>query len=323
MARIKDLDVYPLDGSIDLEEYVIGTSPSEDGKTLNYRLSDILVAFREGDPHVSVDNPIAIVYIRGNETTDGSIRLLPDTSTSENVEFQLRTEGVWNDTGIQIAASTIFLGRDLEIQGAGDWISTTDVQLDHLALIPHIEYDDEGTRDAAHIPILKPLVVDFPIQPIFDTEIITSSHIDVQINPLDLLAKDTKMKTGSVAATEPVTIEFSRPTGVVFWKKNLPASQFAAGVDVAIELDGLVEAFAGEIIETRITSAATFSLLGDSSGEAYTLLSFFEISEEDIISSTTGMDRIIFDSLDGHTIADQFGNLILRGESPDSNNITI
>jgi hypothetical protein len=262
-------------------------------------------------------NPVEFVYLKGDESSDGSLRLVPDTSNGTEFEFQLRASGVWNDTGIQIAASTIFLGRDLEVKGAGDWIHTTDIQLDHKALVPHIEFTDAGgTLQSAHVPILSPLIENVPIQPVFDTEIVTSSYFFAELNPFELLAKNVKFKTGSISATEPLNISFSRPAGVVFWSRNYEAARFAAGLDVTIELLGLLEGLENEIIEIRITSPADFSLLGNSLGAAYLLLGFYLLSEEHVITSTTGMDRVLIDSKDGQTISDKDGNLILNGNAP-------
>ena len=81
-------------------------------------------------------NPTNFIYLKGDEDTDGSLRIVPDLDDEENFEFQLRTGGVWNDTGIQIAASTIHLGRDLRIGGAGDWVRLTNTAESLQALIP-------------------------------------------------------------------------------------------------------------------------------------------------------------------------------------------
>jgi hypothetical protein len=256
------------------------------------------------------------LYLSGNEFVDGSLRAIPDLVTGENFELQLRTNGVWNDTGLQIAASTVFLGRDLELKGAGDWVHTTDIQGDHKALVPHIEFTDAGgTVQSGHMPILTPLIENFPIQTDFSQEIVTQNYTVTQINPAELLAKRAHYKTGSVAATQPVNISYERPLGTIFWTQNFPASRFPANTDVTIELKGLLEGFTNEEIITVITSVADFSLLGDLAGTAYTLLDFYLLSEEQIMTSTTGMDRILTDQT-SEVLVDITGDLILSGEAP-------
>tara|TARA_R110000772_G_scaffold73289_1_gene160291 strand:+ start:935 stop:1768 length:834 start_codon:yes stop_codon:yes gene_type:complete len=272
------------------------------------------MSFNLRTPHVNVSNAREYVYLKGDANTDGSLRIVPDQTVQENFEFQYRNNGVWNDTGIQISSATIFLGRDLEVKSAGDWILTTDVQKTHRALAPHIEFtDEEGTLEYAHLPILGALQADVPVQPDFSEEIITSSYSDTQTNPSDLLAQTIGMKTGSVAATEPVTISFLRPSDTVFWTRNYPASHFPANSDITIDLLGLLEAFEGEQISTTITSDAPFSFLGDSGGEAYTLLSYFDFSEESLVTFETGIDKILTSYITHDTMVDVDGNLMTIG----------
>ena len=70
--------------------------------------------------------PGSTIYINGDSETDGSIRLVPDLSSGTELEVQRRSDGVWNDTGIVIAASTIYLGRELQISAAGEYMLTKD-----------------------------------------------------------------------------------------------------------------------------------------------------------------------------------------------------
>ncbi len=267
---------------------------------------------------VSVYNPNEIIYIKGDESTDGSIRIIPDISTGVNAEFQLRASGVWNDTGIQIAASTIFLGRDLEVKAAGDWILTTDVQVDHEALIPHIEFTDAaGTVPYAHVPILSPLIEDFPIQPDFSSEVITNAYRGSSTNPAELLVKRIKYKTGSVAATDDVTVSYNRPPGVTFWTQNYPASHFPANSDVTIELKGLLEGFPGETINTEIDSNANFSLKSDLSGVAYAVGDFYLLTEESLMTFESGLDNVITSFVNKDVMVNVIGNLMAVGAPND------
>ena len=44
-------------------------------------------------------NPFNVSYIKGNEFTDGSIRIIPGTD-GQIISVELRTTGVWNEIGI-------------------------------------------------------------------------------------------------------------------------------------------------------------------------------------------------------------------------------
>lgn len=70
-----------------------------------------LVCVAGGRASVKQSNPDEFVYIKGCEFTDGSLRLLPDI-TSKKIEFQLRTNGVWNETGIQAVQDIFLIAND-------------------------------------------------------------------------------------------------------------------------------------------------------------------------------------------------------------------
>ena len=54
MGRIKNVALYPLDTSNDLQEYVIGSDSDADNTTLNYKLRDVWAAFNEAGPSVTI-----------------------------------------------------------------------------------------------------------------------------------------------------------------------------------------------------------------------------------------------------------------------------
>jgi len=55
---------------------------------------------RPSGVNVGVFNPATEVYITGNETTDGGIRF-QFTSPDQFAHIELRTNGVWSDTGLR------------------------------------------------------------------------------------------------------------------------------------------------------------------------------------------------------------------------------
>ena len=112
-----------------------------------------VVYYNPGDGDLS-----GVLYIKGDEKTNGSLRIIPDTSFETEAEFQLREDGVWNDTGILIAASTVYLGRELQISGGGEWMLTKDAGTDIKSLIPHVRFDDsDGTDEVVVVPQLGTL----------------------------------------------------------------------------------------------------------------------------------------------------------------------
>ena len=73
---------------------------------------------RSGVHDVSRSNPRDILYIRGNATTDGSIRLMFDVNDPPPAEAHIELlkqdpisgEFVWNDTGLRFDSSSVSLG---------------------------------------------------------------------------------------------------------------------------------------------------------------------------------------------------------------------
>ncbi len=51
-------------------------------------------------PPVSITNPQNVVYVKGNELLDGSLRIIVD-STGSLFQFEERISGVWNITGLK------------------------------------------------------------------------------------------------------------------------------------------------------------------------------------------------------------------------------
>lgn len=271
----------------------------------------------ENSLNVNEINLEDVIYIKGDEVTNDSLKLTPGTVDPANVRFLARIDDVWNNTGIEVSGATIYLGRDLQMEAAGDWVKTNEVNQAQEALLPHIEFsDEEGTVDYAKIPILSALFADSIIQPDFSEGIVTSNYEFITINPANLLVKVINYKTGSVAATEVVTVSFERPAGTIFWTRDYAPAEFSANSDVKIELAGLLDGVQGEEITTNISSAADFSLLGDSLGEAYATADFYLLTEEQVMTSTTGMDRILTDCSTCAAIIDTNGNLILSGVAP-------
>jgi hypothetical protein len=275
-----------------------------------------------GDGFVGQSNPARpgqegpFVYVKGDANTDGSLRLRPDSLNEELVEMQLRTSGVWNDTGIQVAASTVHLGRDLRISAAGDFILISDVDDEEQSLIPHVEFTEtEGTTEPPHSPVLTPLQEAFVLQPIFSVDTLTDKHVSQATSPARILVKDFHVRIGATAPTEPVQMRIYNgfdESGILFFEWTYPASDFTANTEIELDTHGLVGVDDGTPVFEVLESAAPFSLLGAGPEEPWRAISFHIVSEEQLMTSTTGMDRVLVDQ-NAHIVSDISGNLILAG----------
>ena len=189
---------------------------------------------------VTKTNPNSILYVEATEageTTEGSIRFILREGDSD-VTLEQLTDGVFNPTGLRIAASTLFLDREQSISSIATNLQVNNTEQDKKFLIPDVEFDDIGTK-AVKSPILNTRVDNFLVQPIFNTEITTTSISGPFTFGSAALIHTIHLKTGTTAATDDVNLQFTRgltPGGTVVFDLNLPASSFPANSDVEIDL---------------------------------------------------------------------------------------
>lgn len=266
---------------------------------------------------VSTSNPNAIIYIKGDANTDGSIRIIPDTSFDEQAEFQLREGGVWNDTGILIAASTVYLGRELQLSAGGEYLLTKDFATDIRSLVPHVRFDAAtGTDATVAVPVVGALVPDVIIQP-DDTGEISGSTIQFStLSAFLLLANALILKTGTLAgATDEVTVNLYR-TGFgtdLFYKRTYAASEFPINSDIKLTTDGLVELFENQTFYVELTTPGTLTLKADVTDTTpYFGGDFYFLTENTITPDEDG--GVVFDILatdQGDVIFDDQGEIVV------------
>lgn len=282
-----------------------------------------MVGLGEGaeGPDVTVFNPNEVIYVKGDADTDGSLRLVPDVIDPTVVAFEIRTSGIWNLTGIEIAASTLHLGREVLISGHGDWIKQSDLDGDVQALIPHHEYEDaSGSIPYAHTPILGPLLPGDIIQldDSVDTGAVTSFRY-VQPPVTRRMISSFWWKNGATVATAPIKVtvarnDYASGTGTVIYQHTYTAAHLSGGTNDVV-LTGWLEFVAGKPIYVEIESeGGTFSLLVNASGlQPWKALSHYDLTEENLVTFETGLDQVITSCVDGTVMADSNGNLLTLG----------
>lgn len=260
-----------------------------------------------GDGFAGVGTPGGIIYVKGDATTEGSLRLVPDV-LGENVEMQRRMDGVWNDTGIQIAASTVHLGRELQISGAGGHVRTYETNSDILALLPDIPFTHAAGTGFPHASVLGPILTRVVVQSDESAEVVGTDLQSTYLNSSRSLTSKVYMKVGSVAATKPVTVTFRRESisGSILWQRNFPASMMAMpNVEFEVDLVGMVEAEANEQIHVQLASTAPMSLKTNAAQtNVWIALNFHLLAEEELLQ-----DNLLL-SNDAGIIFTNDGNLI-------------
>ena len=216
---------------------------------------------------VADTNYVGTVYLYGDEDTDGSLRIVPDLDKGTEFEFQRRQDGVWNDTGIVIAASTVYLGRELQISGGGEWVLTRDDSSSLRSFLPHVRFDlVEGTDQTVAVPSTGAISAGVILQPDDSGEISSSTIQFIGLSTSTVLANALILKTGA-AATGAVKVKMHRDTfdgAGLFYERNYPASSFPTDSEVLLSTDGLVELRAGEPFFVTLTCEGTLTLKADS-----------------------------------------------------------
>lgn len=242
---------------------------------------------------VSSNNPNDIVYIKGNETTDGSIRFI-FTAGDNEASIELRTSGVWNDTGLRFASSSVSLGRDLRIGAVGGFVETLNISEidDHIkALLPHIQFDLTGTTEPAHMPILdkRETFVIFG-GPAFSEVSGTVLGQVFSAIPTRILHSVTHT-IGSVAATADIQASYYKGTdntGPLLSRFNLPPSAFPANTPITITYEDDFGFENAQDIFLEYTSPNTISLVTNASGEILMDQDGHDLDELDIL-----MDELV------------------------------
>ncbi len=240
------------------------------------------------------------IYIKGDDTTDGSVRLML-TSGDTIAHIEQRANGVWNDGSLRTASGSVLVGRDLTIAAAAGFIETRNPSgiIGHTrSLIPHIQFDDDGTKQP-QTPIVKD-EEDFVIYSTAVSETIgTSIGIDLGVSPGRIL-EESKHEVGTVSATSSVTVSMylgTDNTGFLMDRRVIPASDMVAGTTVEINYDNDLGFLANQQTFMEFTSASNISLKTDSGGNPLTIHEGHELSSLELVT-----ENLVFDNNLGHVL---------------------
>ena len=279
------------------------------------------MSFNLRTPHVNVSNSREFIYIKGDANTDGSIRLLPESVNQIDVQFELRTSGAWNPTGIQVSAATVNIGHEVKISGAGDWMVQSDADGDSHGVVPHIEFETlTGTPAGAemHFLRLSPEVT-IVVQSDDSAEFTGTDFKYTNSAAVNRLVSSLTYRTGSTAASAPVkytlsTGNYASLGGQILYDYNYPANLFPANSDATLPFVGWVEVEAGEPVFIELESINDFSIKTNAAGLIpYTALTLHAFTEDHTVSYNVGMDNIITSYITQDAMVDVNGNLMTIG----------
>jgi hypothetical protein len=214
-------------------------------------------------PDITKNNPVCVVYLCGNEFTDGSIRLilLPGDTVAR---LEVRGGGAWNLAPIDIAPETLRFGKNLSLSATGNYLQTESSLNGSVALVPHIHYDSSGS-DIPHWPVLFKERESFQISAAPDPGGGTVVGKDIQTtfsSIVSLIATRLYLSGKSITPTTPWTITIRRNdiNGEVYYQHKYPADEFKVAT-FSVQLYGKMEASPGDTAHLQLTSETDMSLL--------------------------------------------------------------
>ena len=240
------------------------------------------------------------LYIVGDEFTDGSVRLI-FTAGDDVAHVEARADGVWNDTGFRFASSSVEVGRDLTISAAAGFMETNNPSalVGHVkSLIPHIEFDDDGSRQ-----VQTPILAEETIVVVYGNAVgetnAKSIGIDLGQVPSRLI-EHSFHEVGTVGAVDDVEVSIyvgTDNTGVLINRRILPASQLPAKTQLDINYDNDLGFEGGSNIFMEFVSDTSFTLETDVAGNPVTTHEMHELSTIEILT-----ENLIFNNALGHVL---------------------
>lgn len=267
---------------------------------------------RPSGVNVGVNNPGNIVYLIGNENTDGSIRLIPGTDDIQQI--QKRENGVWNPTSLELSADSLNMGLGFKLSVASSHLIVAP-EGSKKGIVTTTRYDDTGSEEP-HSVFLSTKDIRVVVQSDESLEQTLTNHIGVAIVAADAFGAAVYFKTGSIGASAPVLFENTEgipPNDILFLRKEFPASTFPANTEVKIDIDSGVVFSIGTQVNPKLTSAQPFSILYNAAGiRFWTAVDRQKFTEESIFTYPTGFARILMAG-DGNPVSDNSGEFVIKG----------
>jgi hypothetical protein len=186
-------------------------------------------------PHVNVTNALNKSFVAGNEFTDGSFRF---SVSGDDVRIDLRKSGSWNLAGLLIGQASILFGRQLTTSGAGRNMETTETGSGRTALIPDVEFDENGTKQPTS-PVYAELVVKEAQTGPVDVEVLVDAVGGFWTPPNLRVIKSVGVYIGHQAPVQPLLLTIKQGlTGPIVYQEEYPANLFPPSLDSLVSDDG-------------------------------------------------------------------------------------
>lgn len=253
----------------------------------------------------SVSNPNECIYITGDANTDGSIRIC-STDTDPTAHIELRTSGVWNDTGFRFSASSIDLGREVTVGAACSFIKTFAPFFpdeNQSALIPAVSYKDTTGSESVNAPIVGALVT---------TPIFTNAVSEVIANTIGFTFTSNYSRlidkiiheigtVGPAGASCQYSVYIGTDnTGHLINQLNVPSGNLVANTTLTVDFDYVLSFRDTITFYLEISCNEPFSLKTDASGKPLTTFTEGRFGTVGIVTENMILDNNLDQILDNN-----------------------
>ncbi len=237
---------------------------------------------------VMTENTEEYLYLKGDESTNDSIRLAinPDTGDAGP---QRRIDGLWQADSWESGADTVWIGIRVGMTACGHHVMTEDSD-GHFHYHGHSKYDGQLSTSNAKIIDAYSYTERLVLQPDYSNEWTGTSWSSGSTGYVHNVSRKTYFKIGTTAPTAPVRFQMwegTDDTGPKLFDRYYPASQFPASTEASIVTNGYLEQLAGVDTYSRISSTSTFSLLTNAAETSIWIAADVSFVREDDLMQTT------------------------------------
>lgn len=215
----------------------------------------------KGSSHTTVYNNSGTNYIKGDNFTDGSIRIIYDTDGIS--VSQIRENGVWNDSKHRV--KEICLSRDTSISAAGHFLLTDSKSDGTKTLVIHSHFDDTGSVEP-EVPILPAKEIRTVTQA-DNSGVVTGLLFGYTVTPTsNQLISRIYYQSGSTPATKDIILRAyvgTDNTGILYLQQVIPLTSWTANTEIQVDIVGLLGYKTGLTLYGELTSEENFSIKTD------------------------------------------------------------
>jgi len=242
--------------------------------------------------NITEENATGVLYIVGDDETEGSIRITIDEVTGNTI-LEKRTDDIWAATTLELGSDSLLLGKQVGIAGIGHHLAT-ELPDGHYHLLAHSHFDGEETDGESRMLFAYNYEASRAFQPDFSTTFI-GTNIEFGFTGVGhVMTKNIHYKTGGTVPTTPVRIriyEGTDDTGILVFDQSYPPASFPADSDIELAYRGFVEYEDGTDYFLKYSCATDFSLKANAGTTVvYFAADIIDLREDNILQTAPWVD---------------------------------